>query len=101
MIRELVVVCSLGLPGDSWFAVDKVKHFFITAFVQSISYSALRSVGTGHGAALGGASAMSAVIGVGKEIHDCRTRGEFGLRDLTWDAVGAGGATFMLVRTRR
>jgi uncharacterized protein YfiM (DUF2279 family) len=41
------------------------------------------------------------VVGVGKEVHDLHTNGEFSLRDLTWDAAGAGAATVLLVRTKR
>jgi hypothetical protein len=28
---------------DSWFASDKVKHFFMSAFIESVSYSALQA----------------------------------------------------------
>ena len=101
MIRSLVVGCVLALPGDSWFAPDKVKHFFISAFVQSLTYGALRGTGVRHDAALGGATLTTGLIGIGKEVRDCRTRGEFGARDLTWDAAGIGAATVMLQRTRR
>jgi uncharacterized protein YfiM (DUF2279 family) len=37
--------------------------------------------------------------GVGKEVVDRRVRGEFSLRDLTWDVAGAGSASVLLVRT--
>jgi uncharacterized protein YfiM (DUF2279 family) len=66
-----------------------------------MSYGALRTTGLGHGAALAGASLTSAAVGVGKEVHDLHVKGEFSLRDLTWDAAGAGAATVLLVRTRR
>jgi uncharacterized protein YfiM (DUF2279 family) len=103
-MRGMWLVFSLGpavLPSDHWFAGDKLQHFFTSAFVQSMSYGSLRTVGVGHGAALAGATAVSAVAGVGKEVHDLRTTGEFSLRDLTWDAAGAGAATVLLVRTKR
>jgi uncharacterized protein YfiM (DUF2279 family) len=103
-MRGLWLVFSLGpaaLPSDQWLASDKVKHFFSSAFVQSMSYGALRTTGLGHGAALAGASLTSAAVGVGKEVHDLHVKGEFSPRDLTWDAAGAGAATVLLVRTRR
>jgi putative lipoprotein len=86
---------------DSWFGPDKLQHFFTSAFVQSLAYSGLRRVGVQHGAALAGASATTAIVGVGKEVHDRHVKGDFSYRDLTWDAAGAGAATVLLVRTVR
>ena len=103
-MHRLWLVFSLGpaaLPSDHWFAGDKLQHFFTSAFVQSMSYGSLRTAGVSHGAALAGATAVSVVVGVGKEVHDLHTKGEFSLRDLTWDAAGAGAATVLLVRTQR
>ena len=102
-MRGLWLVFSLNptAPPDRWFAEDKVKHFFTSAFVQSMSYGALRTSGLDHGAALAGASVTTAAVGVGKELHDLRLKGEFSVRDLTWDAAGAGAATVLLVQTRR
>jgi uncharacterized protein YfiM (DUF2279 family) len=37
---KLIVVSALFLQstaGDSWFGVDKLKHFFVSAFIQSVS----------------------------------------------------------------
>ena len=103
-MRGIFLVFSLGpmaLPADRWFAPDKVQHFLTSAFVQSMSYGALRTSGLGHGASLAGATVASAAAGVGKEVRDQRTRGEFSFRDLAWDAAGAGAATVLLVRTQR
>jgi uncharacterized protein YfiM (DUF2279 family) len=102
-MRGLWLVFSLNptAPPDRWFAGDKLQHFFTSAFVQSMSYGALRTSGLGHGAALAGASVTTAAVGVGKELRDQRLRGEFSVRDLTWDAAGAGAATVLLVRTQR
>ena len=98
----LVFTLGAGAPtGDRWLAGDKWQHFFTSAFVQSMSYGTLRASGVGHGGALAGATAASALAGVGKEVRDLRVKGEFSLRDLTWDAAGAGAATLLLVRTTR
>jgi uncharacterized protein YfiM (DUF2279 family) len=103
-MRCIWLVFSLSpaaFSGDRWLASDKVQHFFSSAFLQSFSYGALRTAGTPHGTALVGASITTAAVGVGKEVHDRRVKGEFSLRDLTWDAAGAGAATVLLVRTSR
>jgi len=88
-------------PRDSWFGADKVKHFFMSAFVQSVAYSATRAAGARHGESLAAASVATAVVGVLKERHDRRSYGLFSTRDLVWDAAGGGAATLILVRTER
>ena len=104
-MRSLVLVLSLWAPaggggGDSWFSADKLKHFFVSAFVQSVSYSALRTARVSHDGALVGASTLTLMVGVGKEIHDDRSGEGFSVRDVAWDAAGAGAATALLSRTR-
>ncbi|HEY9516523.1 MAG TPA: hypothetical protein VIQ74_12660 [Gemmatimonadaceae bacterium] len=104
-MRSLVLVLSLWAPGgggggDSWLSADKMKHFFISAFIQSVSYSVLRTAHVSNDGALVGASAMTLVVGVGKEIHDERAGERFSVRDLAWDAAGAGAAAALLSRTR-
>lgn len=102
MIRTLLLVGMLRAgTGDSWFGTDKIKHFFLSAFVQSLSYSVIQV--TTHGSRssiLLSASATSAAVGIGKEIHDSRAKGEFSVRDLTWDVAGIGAASLMLRNTR-
>ena len=90
-----------GHTTDQWFAGDKLQHFFTSAFVQGMSYGALRTTGLGHGASLAGATITTATVGVAKEVHDLHAYNEFSYRDLTWDAAGAGAATILLVRTKR
>ncbi len=100
---RLVLVGALLLQsgGDSWFGVDKLKHFFDSAFVQSVSYSALRTLDVGHDRALVGASCVTATFAVGKELYDARRGSFFSARDLVWDVAGAGTATLLLDGTRR
>ena len=87
---------------DGWFGLDKLKHFFISAFIESVSYSALQAARVRHRPALGGAIGITLAVGVAREIHDKRTPGNiFSLRDLTWDAAGAAASSVMLSNTRR
>ncbi|MFL5578112.1 MAG: DUF2279 domain-containing protein [Gemmatimonadaceae bacterium] len=88
-------------PHDSWFGADKVKHFFMSAFVQSLTYGTLRAAGARHDASLAGASAATAAVGVAKELRDRRAYGLFSVKDLTWDAAGVGVGTVLLRRTAR
>jgi len=102
-MRGLLLVFTLGRApehsGDRWFGPDKLQHFFTSAFVQSAGYGLLRRAGAENGSAMAGASVVTAIAGVGKEIHDRRVRGEFSVRDLVWDAAGAGSASVLLART--
>lgn len=96
MIAQLALAMSLAAPPDRWFGSDKVKHFFIAAFTQTVTYSALQAARVRHGPALASASAVTAVVSVAKEFHDRRTTGLFSVRDLVWDAAGAGAATVLI-----
>ena len=102
-MRGLLLVFTLGRAPehsrDAWFGPDKLQHFFTSAFVQSLGYGVLRRAGADQGPAITGASIATAIVGVGKEVHDRRTKGEFSVRDLAWDAAGAGSASLLLVRT--
>ncbi len=87
--------------GDSWLGVDKVKHFFMGAFVQSVSYSAIRATGASHTASLAGAAGVTAGVSIAKEAWDAHSGGTPSVRDLVWDAAGAGTATLLLRRSVR
>lgn len=87
--------------GDSWFGVDKVKHFFMGAFVQSVAYSAVRATGAGHSISLVAASGVTVGVSLGKEIWDAHAGGTASGRDLVWDALGAGAATALLQHSVR
>ena len=96
----LVGLLQVG-ARDSWFGTDKVKHFFLSAFVQSLSYSVMQVTTRGsRSSLLLSASAASAAAGIGKELHDRRVKGAFSVRDLAWDAAGIGTASLMLTQTR-
>ena len=105
-MRGLLLVFSLGSvprarPDDGWFSADKAKHFLSSAFVQSIGYGALRGIGAGHDAALVGATVATAAVGVGKEVYDARHGGDPSVRDLVWDAAGAGAVSLLLSHSTR
>ena len=105
-MRGLLLVFSLhGSPApagaDSWFSADKLQHFLSAAFVQSLAYGSLRGAGASHGRAMVGASVTTAAVAVGKEVYDSRTKGDPSVRDLGWDAAGAGAMSVLLSRTAR
>lgn len=99
-MRVVVLVFALHAPGDRWFGGDKMQHFFLSAFVQSVSYAALRTADVPRDHALVAASALTLGAGVAKEVHDRRVGRAFSVRDLTWDAAGAGAATLVLSHAR-
>ncbi|MDQ2932485.1 MAG: DUF2279 domain-containing protein [Gemmatimonadota bacterium] len=100
-MRGLILAFGLHAGGgDHWFGTDKVKHFLVSAFVESVSYSALRSVNVRHDQALIGASAFTLGVGVGKELYDHHSYGLFSVKDLTWDVAGNAAAATVLAHTR-
>lgn len=87
---------------DPWFGVDKVKHFFMSAFITSVSYSALQLARANHSSAMTGAIGVSMAIGIGREVHDMRVPGNlFSVRDLTWDAIGTAAGAALVSHTIR
>lgn len=92
---------ALQAEQDSWFGPDKVRHFFVSAMLQSLGYGTLRALDVRHGSALAGASVITAGFGIGKELSDRRHGRSVSVRDLIWDAAGAGAASLLLVRTER
>jgi uncharacterized protein YfiM (DUF2279 family) len=95
-----VIYAQTAVTRDSWFGIDKIKHFFISAFIESVSYSALQAARVNHRTALTGAIGVSAALGVARELHDKRTPGNrFSYKDLTWDALGITAGAVTLKRT--
>jgi len=105
MIVHLAAVFALQTPAahpvDRWFGSDKLKHFLVAGFTQSVAYSALQAARADHAPALAGAWTATAVVSIAKEIHDRRSYGLFSVKDLAWDAAGAGAATLLIRRTVR
>lgn len=87
---------------DPWFGIDKIKHFFMSAFIETVSYSLLQASGVHYKSALGGAIGITLGVGVARELHDQRIPGNlFSIRDLTWDAIGTGAGAILLSHTIR
>ena len=87
--------------GDRWFSADKTKHFFTSALVQSLSFSALRATGMKRSPSLLGATIVAGSVGAGKELYDKRFGGDPSFKDLAWDAAGIASVSALLVRTQR
>ena len=102
-MRTLVLAFGLhagAAGGDHWFGSDKLKHFFLSAFIESVSYSALRAANVRHDPALLAASTFTLGVGVGKELYDHHSYGLFSVKDLTWDVAGNAAAATVLAHTR-
>src|ERR671922_2510544 len=97
----LAFALSLQAPPRAWIGPDKVKHFFLSAFVQSASYSAFRLGGVDHDGALIAAGATTVAVGVGKEVRDSRVGRRFDVGDLMWDLAGGAAAAAVLEHSRR
>jgi uncharacterized protein YfiM (DUF2279 family) len=96
----LVLIEPVARPaGARWFAPDRIKHFFLSFFVQSASFSVARAANAGRGTAIAAASGVTAAASMSKELWDRKRGTGFDGRDLVWDALGAGAATALLVRT--
>lgn len=103
-MRGLALILTLHFGGDPkpvdrWLAPDKAKHFFLSVFVESVSFSVLRSAHIGRNASLVGASAVTAGTGLGREIYDHFHPGTPSLKDLAWDGVGIAAAAVVLHQT--
>ena len=95
-----LVFAQTAVARDSWFGIDKIKHFFMSAFIESVSYSVLQAANVKRRPALGAAIGVTAAIGVAREIHDKRTPGKwFSYQDLTWDALGIAAGAAMVTHT--
>ena len=97
-----LVFAQTAVARDSWFGIDKIKHFFLSAFIESVSFSALQAAHVKRRPALSAAIGVTAAVGVAREIHDKRTPGKwFSYRDLAWDALGIAAGAAVLTQTRK
>ena len=103
MIKAIALVALLGAPrppADSWFGADKVKHFLMSALIQSASFSIARAAKADRPAAIMIGGVSVATLGLWKEFHDRRSGRPFSAADLAWDAAGALAAASILNGTR-
>jgi uncharacterized protein YfiM (DUF2279 family) len=107
-MHSLLLVFSLqfgrgpGTVADAgWFAPDKAKHFFTSAFVQSVAFSGLRAARVGKTGSLVGATVVSGTVAVGKEWYDSRCGGDPSVKDLAADGAGILAASLLLGHTVR
>lgn len=91
----VVMVQEGPRPGS-----DKVKHFFLSAFMQSVAFSVARTAGMDRPEAQAIAAASTMSIGLLKELNDRRVGRSFSTADLAWDAAGALAAAAILNGTR-
>jgi putative lipoprotein len=96
-----LLFAQIAVTRDSWFGVDKIKHFFLSAFATSVSFSALQAAGANRRTSMAGAIGASVALGVARELHDRRTKNLFSSKDLTWDVIGTAAAATMLSRTAK
>src|SRR5216117_2329875 len=105
LLAANVVYAQAAAPQphpDAWFGIDKIKHFFMSAFIESVSFSALQAARVHHRSAMAGAIGITFGLGLGREIHDKRTPGNiFSVRDLAWDVIGTGAGAVLLSHTIR
>jgi hypothetical protein len=90
-----------AMPVDPIIGADKIKHFFIAGFVESVAFAGTQAVGSDHSTARPVAIGAVAAASIGRELYDRRTKGLFSFRDLAWDALGAGAALLVLNKTQR
>lgn len=88
-------------PSDSIIGVDKVKHFFIAGFVESMTFASLQAAGANRLPARTAAISATAIVSVAREIHDRKTKGLFSVRDLLWDSIGATAGILLINKTQR
>lgn len=103
-MRGLAFLLALHMGGepkrsDPWFSPDKAKHFFVSVFVESLSFSVLRAADVHRGPSLAGAAAVTAGLGLGREIYDHYHPGTPSVKDFTWDAAGIAAAAIALHQT--
>ena len=86
---------------DAWLGADKLRHFALSGMVQGTGFGVATAAGMDGRSALVAASVATAVVGLGKEVHDRRRGGRFSARDLAWDALGGALWGVLVARSGR
>ena len=107
-MQRWIVVASLVLSAcvpprarSSIVGEDKVKHFFIAGFVESMAFAGSQAAGAGHSTARTIGLGTVTGVSIGRELYDRRAKGTFSFADLAWDALGAGAALLVVNKTQR
>lgn len=102
MIVELALAATMAVQSGPMPGADKLKHFFMSAFVHSVSFSVARAAGANRSNAQLAAGISSISVGILKEMRDARVAGGtgFSVPDLVFDAAGALAAAALLNGTR-
>jgi len=83
---------------DSWFGIDKVQHFLVSALLTTAGYATAREgcdYSKPHSLYFG--SGMAFGLGVAKEVHDHTSKtGNPSFKDLTANALGIGFAALFI-----
>ena len=108
LMQRWIVVASLVLSAcvpprarSSIVGEDKVKHFFIAGFVESMAFAGSQAAGAGHSTARTIGLGTVTGVSIGRELYDRRAKGTFSFADLAWDALGAGAALLVVNKTQR
>ena len=99
--RAAMLALSFPFAMDGWFGADKMKHFFMSAFIQSLAYSSVRAAGASHDGAFVSATAATVGFGLGREIYDGRVKRAFSYKDLVWDGAGLAAGMVLVNNARR
>jgi len=94
-------VLAFPLAADGWFGADKMKHFFMSAFIQSMAYSSARAAGASHDGAFVSATAATVGFGIGREVYDGRVKKAFSYKDLVWDGAGLAAGIALVNKAQR
>jgi len=99
--RVALLALIFPLAADGWFGADKMKHFFMSAFIQSMAYSSARAAGASHDGAFVSATAATVGFGIGREVYDGRVKQAFSYKDLVWDGAGLAAGIALVNKAQR
>lgn len=99
--RVALLALIFPLAADGWFGADKMKHFFMSAFIQSMAYSSARAAGASHDGAFVSATAATVGFGIGREVYDGRVKKAFSYKDLVWDGAGLAAGIALVNKAQR
>jgi uncharacterized protein YfiM (DUF2279 family) len=99
-LLTVALAASPAPPPDPWFGEDKLKHFFTSFVVTSLSATGARAAGVGPETGLRIGVGIAGAAGLLKEVHDARRGGPFSIPDLTWNAAGIASGALLLQQAR-